>query len=119
MGPTLSPTPTEPSSLLTSSPLLLPVPATSLPEVALLADSMQELLLDLTAKDTATDWWLTPTVPLSPLTSPLSRLPVPTTLLPRKPSTLLLDPLLLDPSLLVESMPTLPQLPTAMEAPST
>merc|ERR1712106_1282501 len=93
MGPTWSPTPTEPSSLLTSSPWLLPVPITSLPEVALLADSMPELLLDLTATvpatvpDTATDWWLTPTVPLSPLTSPLSRLPVPTTLLPRELST--------------------------------
>merc|ERR1711874_153927 len=70
-------------------PLLLPVPTTLLPEVALLADSTPELLLDLTATapDTATALLLTPTEPLSPSTSPLSRLPVPTTLLPRELST--------------------------------
>merc|ERR1712226_230602 len=69
--------------------LLLPVLTTSLPEVALLADSMPELLLDLTATvpDTATAWWLTPTVPLSPSMSQLFRLPVLTTLLPRELST--------------------------------
>merc|ERR1711874_301479 len=87
--PTWSPTPTVPSSPLTSPPLLLPVPTTLLPEVALLADSTPELLLDLTATapDTATALLLPPTEPLSPSTSPLSRLPVPTTLLPRELST--------------------------------
>merc|ERR1712192_69733 len=80
---------TEPLSLLTSPLLPLPVPTTSLPEVALLADSTLELLLDLTATvpATATALLLTPTVPLSPSMSPLFRPPVPTTLLPREPST--------------------------------
>merc|ERR1712192_353080 len=80
---------TEPLSPLTSPLLLLPVPTTSLPEVALLADSTLELPLDLTATvpATATALLLTPTVPLSPSMSPLFRPPVPTTLLPREPST--------------------------------
>merc|ERR1712243_39080 len=77
-------TPTELSFPLTSLLLLLPVLTTLLPEVALLAVSMLELLLDLTATVPATAWWLTPTVPLSPSMSPLFRLPVLTTLLPRE-----------------------------------
>merc|ERR1712192_17077 len=78
---------TEPLSPLTSPLLLLPVPTTSLPEVALLADSTLELPLDLTATVPATARLLTPTVPLSPSMSPLFRPPVPITLLPREPST--------------------------------
>merc|ERR1712105_376718 len=66
-----------------------------------------------------------------PLTNLPSLPPVPTTSPPRELPTLLLVPLLLpplsllldlsllDPSLLVESMPMLPQLPTAMVVPST
>merc|ERR1712172_119003 len=80
---------TEPLFPLMGPLLLPPVPTTSLPEVDLLADSTLELLLDLTATvpATATAWLLTPTVPLSPLMSPLFRPPVPTTLLPSEPST--------------------------------
>merc|ERR1711971_819620 len=80
---------TVPLSLLMSPPLLPPVPTTLLPEVALLADSTPELLLDLTATvpATATALLLTPTVPSSPSMSPLFRPPVPITLLPREPST--------------------------------
>merc|ERR1719237_1979954 len=77
------------------------------------------LLMALPAPSTSTPTWLPiPTVPLSLLTSPLLLLPVPTTSPPRELLTLLLDPLLLDPSLSVESMPMpAPQLPTAMVAP--
>jgi len=51
--------------------------------------------------------------------SPLLPLLVPTTSPPRELPTLLLDPLLPDPLLSVESTPMLPQLPTAMVDPST
>merc|ERR1712243_172072 len=101
-----------------------------LPLLATLAPTL--LATATLVPSTRTPTWLpTPTVPLFPLTNLPSLPPVPTTSPPRElptlllvplllpPLSLLLDPSLLDPSPLVESMPMLPQLLTAMVVPST
>merc|ERR1712203_1010487 len=91
--------------------VLLPLLATLVP--------MLPAMATLAPSTSTPTWSPTPTVPWSPLTSPLLLLPVLTTSPPRELPLLLLVPLLLPLLSLPSLLLTLPQLLTATAAPST